>query len=228
MEEHESGIGMAELQDSLKEVRGKKAIAKMNHKLKAKNRVHARQHNLTEMIDDLESKGIAVNKESLRSRSKSRRTIAEIEAGQDRYAKDALDESDDGMVIDDAQMAKKESKDRGRLKKRTRTVDSDIDMDDEMDKAAGKIGRSMTPAQRHISAQKKHRSLTQERREGTVPKRLPSKPVPESHVRLAQKIEKKVFRTNLFKDSTDRMTTAAKPKHLYTGKVDSAGKRDRR
>merc|ERR1712127_812904 len=119
-------------------------MGKMNHKLKAKNRVHARQHNLTEMIDDLESKGIAVNKESLRSRSKSRRTIAEIEAGQDRYAKDALDESDDGMVIDDAQMAKKESKDRGRLKKRTRTVDSDIDMDDEMDKAAGKIGRSMT------------------------------------------------------------------------------------
>lgn len=81
MEEHESGIGMAELQDSLKEVRGKKAIAKMNHKLKAKNRVHARQHNLTEMIDDLESKGIKVNKESLRSRSKSRRTIADIEAG---------------------------------------------------------------------------------------------------------------------------------------------------
>jgi hypothetical protein len=71
------------------------------------------------------------------------------------------------------------------LKKRTRNAsDSDIDMSEEESKA-GKSARSLTPAQRHISAQKRIRSLTQERREGTVPKRRVDKPVPEAHVRLA-------------------------------------------
>ena len=62
----------------------------------------------------------------------------------------------------------------------------------------------MTPAQRHISANKKIRSLTKDRREGTVPKRRGDKPVPEAHVRLRDKIEKKVFRTNLYSTTADR------------------------
>ena len=37
----------------------------------------------------------------------------------------------------------------------------------------------MTPAQRKLSAQKLVRSKTQERREGSEPKRLPYKLVPE-------------------------------------------------
>jgi hypothetical protein len=59
-----------------------------------------------------------------------------------------------------------------------------------------------------------------------VPKRLAHKPVPESHVRLAHKIEKKVFRTNLFKDTADRAIQTKMPKHLFCGKMDSTGKRD--
>jgi hypothetical protein len=81
MEEPEDGITLQELKSSLKEVRGKKAISKMNHKLNSKLRVHKRSHNLSEMTEDLLAKGFDVNKESLRSRSKSRRTIGDIEGG---------------------------------------------------------------------------------------------------------------------------------------------------
>ena len=169
------------------------------------------------MAADLEAKGYDVNKESLRSRSKVRRTLAEIEEGQDKFAKRVLDsDSDDGMIVDDEDLAKNEAKDRGRLKKRLRNAsNSDIDMSDDDNKKVGNKARSMTPAERHISAQKSIRSMTKDRREGTVPKRRPDKPVPESHVRLAQKIEKKVFRTNLFATPADRHQTAAKPKHLF-------------
>lgn len=48
----------------------------------------------------------------------------------------------------------------------------------------------MTPAQRKISVGKLHRSKTAERREGSEPKRLPFKLVPEEQVRLAKKIVK--------------------------------------
>ena len=81
MEEPEAGISMAELQASLKEVRGKKSIAKLNHKLNGKLKVHKRVHNLTEMTEELQAKGFDVNKESLRSRSKVRKTITDIESG---------------------------------------------------------------------------------------------------------------------------------------------------
>jgi hypothetical protein len=133
------------------------------------------------MTADLESKGYDVNKESLRSRSKVRRTISEIEDGQDKFAKKVLDSDDDEMIVDDAVLAKKEAKDRGRLKKRTRNAGSDIDMseDDAVVKSkSGNKARSMTPAERHISAQTSIRSMTKDRREGTIPKRRGDKPVP--------------------------------------------------
>ena len=67
------------------------------------------------MTADLEAKGYDVNKESLRSRSKVRRTLAEIEEGQDKFANRVLDsDSDDGMIVDDDDLAKSESKERGR------------------------------------------------------------------------------------------------------------------
>lgn len=208
MEEPEAGITMSELKLSLKEVRSKKILAKLNHKLNIKNKVNKHKVNLSEMLPDLEAKGYDVNKESLRSRSKVRRTISEIEDGQDRFAKKVLDsDDDDEMVVDDENLAKKEAKDRGRLKKRTRNAGSDIDMSEDnkvVAKAGNKSARSMTPSERHISAQKSIRSMTKDRREGTEPKRRGDKPVPESHVRLAHKIEKKVFRTNIFESTADR------------------------
>jgi len=103
MEEPENGITLSELKASLKEVRSKKAIAKMNHKINSKLKVHKRSHNLSEMTEDLIAKGFEVNKESLRSRSKVRKTIGDIEKGQDKLAKRILDDSDDedNVVMDE-------------------------------------------------------------------------------------------------------------------------------
>jgi len=79
-----------------------------------------------------------------------------------------------------------------------------MDSDDDDDKledviernirgSLGKDRRSMTPAQRKVSVQKITRERTASRREGSTPKRLDYKPVPEEQVRLAKKINK-VFR----------------------------------
>lgn len=154
MEEPENGITLQELKASLKEVRSKKAIHKMNHKINSKLKVHKRSHNLSEMTEDLIAKGFDVNKESLRSRSKVRKTISDIEKGKDLLAKRALaDSDDDADVVMDDKLAAKEAKQRGRDKKRSKNPDSDIDMSsDEPETSAKKVGRSLTPAQRHISA----------------------------------------------------------------------------
>lgn len=129
MEEPENGITLQELKASLKEVRSKKAIHKMNHKINSKLKVHKRSHNLSEMTEDLIAKGFDVNKESLRSRSKVRKTISDIEKGKDLIAKRALaDSDDDADVVMDDKLAAKEAKQRGRDKKRSKNPDSDIEM----------------------------------------------------------------------------------------------------
>ena len=51
--------------------------------------------------------------------------------------------------------------------------------------------------------------------------------MPEEQVRLAKKISG-VWKHKIQKDEADRKVTVKKPKHLYAGKVDSTGKRDRR
>lgn len=72
-------------------------------------------------------------------------------------------------------------------------MDSDISDENTMSKnvrgSLGKINRSMTPSQRKISVKKLIRDRTASRREGSEPKRLEYKPVPESHIRLAKKIQ---------------------------------------
>ena len=90
----------------------------------------------------------------------------------------------------------------------------------------GKLNRSMTPAQRKISVQKTLRDKTADRREGSQPKRLDYKPVPEEHVRLAKKINA-VFKHKIQRSEADREITTKKPKHLFAGKM-SNGKKDYR
>ena len=63
------------LKDSLKAVRGKKAILKQRHKMKAKLRARPKNLKLSEVAAGMEAKGIDVSKETLRSRSKSRKTL---------------------------------------------------------------------------------------------------------------------------------------------------------
>ena len=85
---------------------------------------------------------------------------------------------------------------------------------------------SLTPSQRKISVQKILRDRSASRREGSTPKRLDYKPVPEEHVRLAKKINK-VFRHKIQKTEADREIQVKRPKHLFAGKM-SNGKKDYR
>lgn len=103
--EPEGGISLSELRVSLKEVRNNKALKKLDHQMNIKSRVVKKVVNLSTMEADLKAKGFDVNTESLRSRSKVRRSISEIEKGQDRLAGHVLDDSDDGDVIEDEDIA---------------------------------------------------------------------------------------------------------------------------
>lgn len=91
----------------------------------------------------------------------------------------------------------------------------------------GKNRKSMTPAQRKISVQKLLRERSASRREGSEPKRLQYKLVPEEQVRLAKKINT-MWKHRIERSEADREITVKRPKHLYAGKVDSTGKRQRR
>jgi hypothetical protein len=166
----EDGISKAQLDAAIKKVKGKISILKMRNKMKMKRasgRAVSRIKDLQEVTEGLESKGIAVNKESLATRVKNPRRIADLEAAQDKKFKQAMgvsdDSDDDGSVEDDEDLRKKEQKERGRrgatpekkmLGKRQRKADSDEEMlsdDDEgIDKdirgSKGKNARSMTPA----------------------------------------------------------------------------------
>ena len=77
--EDEDGINMDELKASLAEVRSKKAIFKNRHKLKGKLVVRDKKTKLSTMVEHFESIGVAVKKESLRTRSVSRRRIGDLE-----------------------------------------------------------------------------------------------------------------------------------------------------
>lgn len=185
--------------------------SKMKSKLKARRKIVK----ASDMIEHFESKGIQVNKESIRARSKSRRGIADLEDKADKNASKALDSDDDGNVMTDAGVASKEAELRGRKRRR---AGSDADMDDsDENEAAGKKGRSKTPAQLKISAHKILRSKSKDRREGSVPKRLPYKLVPEEHIRLAKKINKK-FKHGQEINEADRTIPTKRPKRLFSGK----------
>lgn len=68
-----------ELRRSLKEVRGKKVIFKLNHKLKKNLRARSKNKKLEDFEEHLEKKGIDANLDSLRSRVKSRKSISYLE-----------------------------------------------------------------------------------------------------------------------------------------------------
>lgn len=103
-----------------------------------------------------------------------------------------------------------------------------MDIDSVDNRSAKQITKrtSLTPAQLKIRAKSKIRSMSKSRREGNEPQRLPYKIVPEEHVRLAKKINKR-FKHSINVNEADRVVTTKKPKHLYTGKR-SNGKNDRR
>ena len=229
-EENSDGVREDDLKAALAEVRSKKAIFKQRHKLKGKLVHRDKKAKVEDMIDHFESIGVDVNKESLRSRSKSRRRIGDLESAQDKKAAAMLDSSDeDGEApIDDPELAAKEAETRGRKRRRERSVNPDdyMDIDEEKDSIAGHKKRNLTPAQRTVSAQKIIRSKTKERREGSEPKRLPYKLVPEEQIRLAKKIVKK-FKHQINVNEADRHIATSRPKHLFAGKMSNGTRSSR-
>lgn len=217
--DNSDGVTMDELKASLAEVRSRKAILKQRHKLKGKLVVRDKKVKTEDLINHFESIGVAVNKESLRARSKTPRRIADLESAADRKAKAMLDSDGDEAPIDDADVADAEAETRGRKRRRDKSINPDDFMDvDEADGTAGQKKRNLTPSQRNVSAQKLIRSKTQERREGSEPKRLPYKLVPEEQVRLAKKITKR-FKHSINVNEADRHIATKRPKHLFAGKM---------
>lgn len=220
-EPNTDGVTQADLKRALKEVRSKKAILKLNHKMKKNLRARSKNKKLEEMEAHLEQKGLQVNKESLRQRVKKRKSIGELEGNQDRLAKKALgsDEEEDGMDIDEGERV-------GRKRRRSYSDDEDLEMHDDSREKSSKRTRSMSPAQLKISAKSRLRSMSKGRREGSVPQPHPTRVVPEEQIRLAKKINKR-FKHDIHVNEADRQVIIKKPKHLYTGKR-SNGKADRR
>lgn len=106
----EDGITQDDLERSLKKVKGKINILKMRNKLKSKRLVKSKIRDFGEMTKELEAKGISVNKDSLATRIRNPKTIAELEAAQDKKAKSALgiesgdSEDSDDEIIDDKEL----------------------------------------------------------------------------------------------------------------------------
>ncbi len=159
-EEEEEGLTQGDMKRSLKEVRGKKTILKMQHKLKRNLRAKSKNRDIGEMEAHLESRGISVNKESLRNRIKSRKTIIDLEGNLDKGAKKALAESDDEIKDDDRV---------GRKRKRSYSPDDGYMEVDEgkgksskksTDNTSAKSTRQLNPKQLKIRSQSRLRSMS--------------------------------------------------------------------
>jgi nucleolar GTP-binding protein len=219
-DENSDGVTEADLKRALEDVRSKKSIIKMQHKLKKNLRARSKNKKMEDLEDHLEKIGIDANIDSIKQRIKSRKSIKELEDNQDKLQKKAFDSSDDDMDVDEERVGRK----------RRRSISSeDEDMEEDLKSASRKESkkvRSMTPAQLKIRASSKIRSMSNGRREGSVPQPHPTRVVPEEQIRLAKKINKR-FKHSINVNEADRVITAKKPKHLYAGKR-GIGKNDRR
>ncbi len=143
----EGGVATSELRDSLKQVRGKKTLLKQEHKLKAKNTKHMRTHEMSDVIEHFESKGVAIDRESLRSHSRVRRSIKDLEDAKDALARKALNSDDDGDsdLMEDEEVAGREADARGRKRRRS-TSPGQLEMEIDEENGVAKKGRTLTPA----------------------------------------------------------------------------------
>jgi nucleolar GTP-binding protein len=83
-EENEDGVTEGDLRRALRDVRDKKAMFKLEHKMKKNLRARSKNKKLEDLEEHLEKKGIQANIESLRQRVKKRKSIGELEANQDK------------------------------------------------------------------------------------------------------------------------------------------------
>jgi len=118
-EDDEWDVTVADLKKSVQKVRGKITVIKERSLLKSKRRANSRVKKLTEVTAMMEARGIDVNKESLATRVKNPRRIADLEAAKDRRHKAELglssDSDDDDRELDgDKNMQDAEAENRGR------------------------------------------------------------------------------------------------------------------
>lgn len=119
----EGGISAKDLAAAVKKVRGKINIIKQRSLLKSKTRAVSKIKKLDEMTEELEKRGIDVNKESLASRVKNIKRIGELEENQQKKARAELgisDDSDDDSddLMSDEELKKDEGEKRGRKDRR--------------------------------------------------------------------------------------------------------------
>lgn len=141
-DEDSDGITEEDLRKALKEVRGKKAIIKLQHKMKKNLRARSKNKKLEDFEEHLEKKGIDANIDSLRQRVKKRKSIADLEGNQDKLEKRAFESESEEDKMDDGERRV------GRKRKRSISSDESMEEDDVVSKKSGKKGgaRSMTPA----------------------------------------------------------------------------------
>lgn len=137
-----------ELRRSLKEVRGKKVIFKLNHKLKKNLRARSKNKKLEDFEEHLEKKGIDANLDSLRSRVKSRKSISYLEGNQDKLKSKAFAGEEDLLEV--------------RVGRKRKRSESDESMDEKTPskKSSSKKARTMTPVQLKIRSQSKLRAMS--------------------------------------------------------------------
>jgi hypothetical protein len=88
----------------------------------------------------MQAKGIDIDADTIRARSKSRRTLGQLDEAQEKLAKQELGLSSDESVSDDEEMKAMEASTRGRKKlakrKREKSVQaSDFNSDEDMQEA---------------------------------------------------------------------------------------------
>lgn len=135
-EEDSDGVTEEELRKALKEVRGKKAIFKLQHKMKINLRARSKNKKLGAFEELLEKKGIDANLDSLRARVKKSRSITNLEGAQDMLNKKAFKDSDDEGADEER---------AGRKRKRSASSDEEMGVETKSKKSASKKGRSLTP-----------------------------------------------------------------------------------
>lgn len=147
----EDGINAKDLAAAVKKVRGKINIIKQRHMMKSKTRAISKLRNLDEMTEELEKKGIKVNKESLASRVNNISRIGDLEEALEKKAKaelgysdDSDDDSDDMMSDDETRKAEMEN--RGR---RDRREQKRSDSAPKIDKNNNKLGKRTSSNRKH-------------------------------------------------------------------------------
>jgi nucleolar GTP-binding protein len=147
----EDGINAKDLAAAVKKVRGKINIIKQRHMMKSKTRAISKLRNLDEMTEELEKKGIKVNKESLATRVNNISRIGDLEEALEKKAKaelgysdDSDDDSDDMMSDDETRKAEMEN--RGR---RDRREQKRSDSAPKIDKNNNKLGKRTSSNRKH-------------------------------------------------------------------------------